>query len=134
LQKKSEQQLYCQKDDRFLADRFILGTCYVCGFEKARGDECPRCGTWIDALRLISPRCKICGTTPVPRATTHWYLDLPKLRDEHIGAWFASKAWKPNVQAFVEGQLKELARARSRATSSGASPCPRRSPATRSAR
>jgi methionyl-tRNA synthetase len=109
LLKKTEQQLYCLRDERFLADRFILGTCYSCGYEKARGDECPRCGEWLDPLRMLNPRCKICGSEPVARATTHWYLDLPKLRDEHIGAWFAAKEWKPNVRAFVEGQLAELA-------------------------
>ena len=86
----------------------MLGTCYVCQHEKARGDECPNCGTWLDALQLISPACRVCGSTPERRSTTHWYLDLPKLRDEHIGAWFRSQEWKPNVQAFVEGQLKDL--------------------------
>jgi len=108
LLKKSEEQLYCPTDERFLADRFIIGTCYVCGHDKARGDECPKCGTWLEALKIVEPRCKICGTTPTVRATTHWYLDLPKLRDEHIADWFGSRAWKPNVKAFVEAQLKDL--------------------------
>jgi methionyl-tRNA synthetase len=108
LLKKSDEQLYCATDERFLADRFIVGTCYVCGFEKARGDECPRCGEWLDALKILAPRCKVCGSVPIVRATAHWYLDLPKLRDEHVGAWFASKSWKPNVKAFVEAQLKDL--------------------------
>ncbi len=108
LLKKAEEQLFCPSCERFLADRFVLGTCYVCGYEKARGDECPKCGTWLDALRLIEPRCRVCGTKPETRSTTHWYLDLPKLRDEHVGAWFAAGDWKPNVKAFVEGQLKDL--------------------------
>ncbi|MEM7308051.1 MAG: methionine--tRNA ligase [Planctomycetota bacterium] len=108
LIKRADEQLYCLSCDRFLADRFIVGTCYVCGHDKARGDECPNCGTWLEALQLISPSCRICGEPPEKRSTTHWYLDLPKLRDEHIGAWFRDGDWKPNVQAFVEGQLKDL--------------------------
>jgi len=108
LLRRSEDQFYCTTDQRFLADRFVTGTCYVCGFEGARGDECPKCGTWLEALRLQEPRCKICGNEPERRATTHWYLDLPKIRDEHVGAWFESKKWKPNVEAFVRAQLADL--------------------------
>ena len=110
LLKKTEEQLYCPNCERFLADRFIVGTCYVegCGYGEARGDECPSCGTWLDALRLISPTCRTCGSTPELRSTTHWYLNLPKLRDEHIGQWFGEGSWKPNVKAFVEAQLADL--------------------------
>ena len=108
LLKRTSDQLYCPKDEMFLADRYVLGTCYVCGEDNARGDECPKCGTWLDALRLVAPRCRECGATPEKRATTHWYLDLPKLRDEHIGAWFQDHPWKGNVQAFVRAMLDEL--------------------------
>jgi len=108
LEKRTSEQLYCPKDEMFLADRYVLGTCYVCGEEGARGDECPSCGTWIDSMRLIEPRCKKCGTSPERRETTHWYLDLPKLRDEHIGAWFQDHPWKGNVKAFVGAMLEDL--------------------------
>ncbi|MFT7679038.1 MAG: methionyl-tRNA synthetase [Planctomycetota bacterium] len=108
LKRRDTEQLYCAKDDIFLADRYVLGTCYVCGNESARGDECPQCGTWIDALRLVSPSCKLCGSAPERRSTTHWYLDLPKLRDEHIGEWIAKHDWKPNVKAFILNMLKDV--------------------------
>ncbi|MAB81048.1 MAG: methionine--tRNA ligase [Planctomycetes bacterium] len=108
LLRQTQDQFHCPKCERFLADRFVSGICYVCDFENARGDECPKCGTWLETLRLKDPRCKICGSKPEGRATTHWYLDLPKLRDEHIGAWFESKSWKPNVEAFVRAQLADL--------------------------
>ena len=108
LIRRSEEQFYCTSCERFLADRFVSGTCYVCKAEGARGDECPSCGTWLEALRLENPACKICGAAPEKRATTHWYLDLPKIRDEHIGAWFEGKRWKPNVEAFVRAQLADL--------------------------
>ncbi len=106
LRQKSD-QLYCPKDLRFLADRYIEGTCPNCGFERARGDECPRCGNWIDPLQMPVARCKLCGTTPERRATVHWYLDLPRLRDEHIGRWVAEHPWKPNVASFISNMLKE---------------------------
>ncbi len=109
LLQRTNEQLYCPNDEMFLADRYILGTCHECGFEKARGDECPRCGKWLDPLRMTNTTCKVCGTTPEKRTTKHWYLDLPRLRDEHIGAWFADHPWKPNVASFIGNQLAEIA-------------------------
>jgi methionyl-tRNA synthetase len=108
LFRQDSEQLYCPKDQRFLADRYVVGTCYVCGFEEARGNECPRCGNELDPLRMARATCKTCGTVAEKRPTWHWYLDLPKLRDAHIGEWFRSKRWKPNVAAFVENQLADL--------------------------
>ncbi len=109
LKRETSSQLYCENDERFLADRYVVGTCPECQFEGARGDECPKCGSWLDPLKIIDPACKVCGQRPIERQTTHWYLDLPKLRDAGIGDWFANKDWKPNVQAFVKGLLKDLA-------------------------
>lgn len=108
LNQRTTEQLYCTTDDIFLADRYVIGTCYVCGHEHARGDECPQCGTWIEALRLGSPKCKLCGNAPERRSTTHWYLNLPKLRDEFIGGWIAEHDWKPNVKAFIQNLLEDL--------------------------
>ncbi|MEL6429247.1 MAG: methionine--tRNA ligase [Planctomycetota bacterium] len=108
LKERTTEQLYCEHDEMFLADRYVTGTCYVCGHPEARGDECPNCGTWIDPLRFEDPACKICGNTPVRRETTHWYLDLPRLRDEHIGDWIREHSWKPNVSAFIENLLEDV--------------------------
>lgn len=73
-----EEQLYCPHCGRFLADRFVTGTCPHCGYEKARGDQCEHCGTLLDPTELKEPKCSVCGTTPVLRKTKHLYLDLPK--------------------------------------------------------
>ena len=108
LQKRSEEQLFCERDQMFLADRYIVGTCHECGYEEARGDECPRCGKWLDPLRMPRVACKVCGTAPVRRSTLHWYLDLPKLRDAGFGAWFEDRPWKPNVRNFIGNQLAEI--------------------------
>jgi methionyl-tRNA synthetase len=109
LQKRKGEQLYCPKDEMFLADRYILGTCHECGYEKARGNECPRCGKELDPLRMPRRHCKICGTVPVLRETLHWYLDLPRLRDEGLGRWFREHPWKPNVTGFIGNLLDDLA-------------------------
>ncbi len=108
LLRKTSAQLYCPKDKKFLADRYITGTCYVCKFEEARGDECPRCGTWLDPLKMSPVACKICGTTPERRDTLHWHLDLPKLRDAGFGAWFEGHPWKPNVAGFIGNMMADL--------------------------
>ena len=107
LVQRELEQLYCPHDAMFLADRYVVGTCYSCGSERARGDECPDCGTWIDALRLTQPTCKLCGTTPERRTTQHWFLDLPRLRDAGIGQWIEDHPWKPNVEAFLKGLLED---------------------------
>jgi len=110
VNEREVKQLYCTRCELFLADRYVEGTCPKCGHQGARGDECGSCGSWIDALELKDPRCKQCGATPQVRETRHWYLDLPRLQEEKIGAWFKAKAgrWKPNVKLFVENMLKGL--------------------------
>jgi methionyl-tRNA synthetase len=107
LQRETE-QLYCTRDAMFLADRYVTGTCPSCAYPAARGDECPRCAKWLNPLDFVDPRCKVCGTQPERRSTRHWYLDLPKVRDEFLGGWVQRHEWKPNVGAFVENQMKEI--------------------------
>ncbi|MGE4584060.1 MAG: methionine--tRNA ligase [Sphaerochaeta sp.] len=72
------EQLYCPHCERFLADRFVEGTCPHCHYEGARGDQCDNCQTLLDPIELVDPRCGVCGTRPVPRKTKHLYIDLPK--------------------------------------------------------
>ena len=108
LEQRASEQLFCTYDEMFLADRYVTGTCYVCGKPGARGDECPSCGSWLDPLQLREPLCKVCGHVPERRETTHWFLDLPRLRDEHIGSWFRDHEWRSNVKAFVGTMLDEL--------------------------
>ena len=75
----SVEQLYCENDRRFLADRYVQGTCPHCDYRDARGDQCERCGKLLDPTDLRNPRCGTCGGTPVVRQTNHLYLDLPAL-------------------------------------------------------
>jgi len=112
---RTEEQWFAEESQRFLPDRYLQGGCPNCGFEKARGDECPSCGTWIDARELKDPISLIDGSRPVLKATTHWYLDLPKLRDHGLGTWYEGedpehpiKGWKPNVDGYVQAMFKGL--------------------------
>ncbi len=75
------EQLYCEKDEMFLPDRFVIGTCPHCGNPKAYGDQCDVCGRLLNPLDLIDPRCVFCGSTPVVRKTKHWFFDLPKFSE-----------------------------------------------------
>ena len=79
ITEKETEQLYCPHCGRFLADRFVSGTCPHCGYEGARGDQCEKCGTLLDPTELIDPRCSVCGATPVLKKTKNLYIDLPKL-------------------------------------------------------
>jgi methionyl-tRNA synthetase len=115
LQQKTEKQWFCETHQMFLADRYLEGTCPFCGAANARGDECKKCGQWIDALALKDPKCKLCGHPPRVRDTLHWYLDLPKIHADGFGDWFEGRDpsrphvdWKPNVRAFVANMLREL--------------------------
>ena len=83
-----------------LPDRYIEGTCPICGYPQARGDQCDNCGNQLDPSDLINPRSIIDGTTPEFRETKHLFLDLPRFADR-LRAWIESKtSWRQNVRNF----------------------------------
>ena len=94
---------------RTLPDRYIEGTCPICGYPSARGDQCDNCGNQLDPADLINPRSKINGETPVFRETEHYFLDLPAFA-EVLGTWLQAKAghWRPNVLKFSLNLLDDL--------------------------
>lgn len=110
LKEKEEQQLYCEKDKMFLADRYVEGTCPKCKYPEARGDQCENCGTWLNQAELIEPKCKICGTTPVVRTTSHWYFPLGQFQtrlEAYIKERSARDGWKENVLRYCASWFKE---------------------------
>ncbi len=113
IYRESQKQLYCPKCRRFLADRYVEGTCPFCGYHNARGDQCDECGRPLDALELGSPKCKVCGTRPEVRETEHFFLDLPKFRErlDHYAKEHQS-IWRANVTQFTRNLLKESLRGR----------------------
>jgi len=107
LKEKTTKQLYCEKDKMFLADRYVEGICPVCGSPGARGDQCEKCGSWLEQTDLIEPKCKICGTTPVIKDTSHWYLPLGDFQ-KRLEDWMSTKTdWKENVKQYVYSWFKE---------------------------
>lgn len=106
LVQKTEKQLYSNKEKRFLADRFVVGTCPVCGHPDARGDECENCGSNLSPLELINPRSKITGDTPVIKDAVHFYFPLGRYQDK-LSKWIFSKNdWKLNVINYCKGWFK----------------------------
>lgn len=111
LYRQTQQQLYSEAEDRFLPDRYVEGTCPICGYDEARGDQCDNCGNLLDALELINPRSKTDGSKPIVRETEHFFLDLPAFTDELLAYLERQGAtWRPNVinfaRNFIEGGLK----------------------------
>jgi methionyl-tRNA synthetase len=94
---------------RTLPDRYIEGTCPICGYESARGDQCDNCGNQLDPVDLINPRSKINGETPKFVETEQFFLDLPAFT-EVLGAWLQTKTgqWRPNVLNFSLNLLSDL--------------------------
>jgi methionyl-tRNA synthetase len=93
---------------RTLPDRYIEGTCPICGYDGARGDQCDNCGNQLDAVELINPRSRVNGEKPVFVETEHFFLDLPALA-EALGAWLQTRTdWRPNVLKFSLNLLDDV--------------------------
>jgi methionyl-tRNA synthetase len=107
LYKASDMQWYAPSQKRFLPDRYVEGTCYICGYENARSDQCDKCGNLLEADKLINPRSRVDGSTPELRQTEHYYLDLGELQEEVTGFLEQRKGyWRPNVLRQSLGQIQ----------------------------
>lgn len=107
IEEKVTDQLYSEKDHRFLADRYVVGTCPKCGFPEARGDECQRCGSSYEATDLKNPRSKVSGAPLILKPTKHWFLRFDHFKDK-LSHWIDQKHWKPNVVNFAKAYINEL--------------------------
>jgi methionyl-tRNA synthetase len=109
------EQLYDEKANQFLADRFVTGTCPKCGNPEAYGDQCENCGSTLNATDLINPKSTVSGEPPVMRKTQHWFLPLNEYSD-FLEEWIIkghAKDWKPNVygqvKSWIDGGLEPRA-------------------------
>lgn len=104
--KETIDQLYCEEHKRFLADRYVEGTCPICKYEDARGDQCDQCGNVFDtAAAIINPKCKVDGSTPVIKQTKHLFINLPAISPK-LKCW-ADKAskqgnWSSNNVGIID--------------------------------
>ncbi|RKX78580.1 MAG: methionine--tRNA ligase [Spirochaetes bacterium] len=110
INEKTIEQLYCKKCDRFLADRYVHGTCPSCGYDSARGDQCESCGKLLDPTELIEPKCGICGETPRLKETKHLYLNLPAILPK-LKAWMKEASvkgfWARNAIQMTESWIRD---------------------------
>lgn len=98
---------YCPGCQRYLPDRYIEGGCPYCDFGEARGDQCDNCGKLLNPTDLISPRCRLCGSSSNIRCSEHFFLRLSAFRDELL-AWVREQNhWKQNVINFTLNILEE---------------------------
>jgi methionyl-tRNA synthetase len=108
ITKNTSKRQHCGECNRFLPDRYVTGECYLCHYEKARGDECPQCGEFLDEKELINPKCKLYGHETKLKETTHWQLRLDLLKPK-IKEWLDTKThWKPSVRNLALSQLEEI--------------------------
>ena len=111
LMRKEIQQLYSPRTKRFLADRYVVGECYVCGNKQARGDECPSCGSWLETTRLINPRSKL-DPDDVLETRDSWQYEIdlaPFAEDPAVKPWLDELRGrlKVNVARFVFDKMIE---------------------------
>ncbi len=106
LYKESQMQWYSTSQRRFLPDRYVEGTCYICGYNGARSDQCDRCGNMLEASLLIDPKSKIDGSTPELRSTEHYMLDLSRLQTLVVEFLKVRESyWRSNVLRQSLGQI-----------------------------
>jgi methionyl-tRNA synthetase len=108
ISKRTALGAFSSKTGQTLPDRYIEGTCPICGDPAARGDQCDNCGNQLDPADLIEPRSRVDGTPPVFKQTEHFFLDLPAFRGQ-LSDWIgAHENWRPNVRSFSRNLLENL--------------------------
>ena len=109
------EQTFCEKCDRFLADRYVEGTCPLCAFPDARGDQCDGCGKLMNPIELKESKCKLCKTRPIVKSSQHLFLDLTKLQEQtakFVDESSETGAWSGNSAAIAKGWLHDGLKAR----------------------
>ena len=106
------EQYFDEVANQFLADRYIVGTCPVCGNPNAYGDQCERCGTALSPTELIEPHSTLSGSKPVMRATKNWFLPLDRMQPDIERYVNSHTEWKTNVAGQCQSWLKEGLRPR----------------------
>src|SRR6187455_1057511 len=106
FEEKETEQYYDEEKKTFLADRYIIGTCPICGNENAYGDQCEKCGSALSPEQLINPRSTLSAAVPVKKKTTHWYFPLQKY-EPFLKQWILDehKDWKNNVYGQCKSWL-----------------------------
>jgi methionyl-tRNA synthetase len=107
IEEKTENHLYSEQEKRFLADRYVVGTCPKCGYDQARGDECQKCAASYEATDLKNPRSKLTGSPLILKPSKHLYLRFDRFK-EQLSDWIKDKKWKENVTHFAQHYIDDL--------------------------
>ena len=107
VRRRTEEGPYCPFHQRFLPDRYVVGVCPHCGFDRARGDECDHCGRPLEARELGSPRCALCGTPAEFRPSEHFYLELDALAPKLKEYLAQPRPWRSGTRLVAENFLSE---------------------------
>lgn len=112
LEVHTEEQFFDEKEQMFLADRYVKGECPVCGYERARGDECEKCGKTFESTSIKNPISTLSNTTPVLKETDHFYLHMERYQ-ERLAAWVSSKSqWRNHVESLTNAWIQDGLRPR----------------------
>ena len=107
---ETKDQLFWEKWVKFLADRLVFGTCYLCKFDDAKGDQWDKWGKLLDSLLLIDPKCKVCSSSPIIKQSTNINLDLTNIQ-EKLEKWVDESSvkgeWSKNSISTTKAWLKE---------------------------
>lgn len=114
FEERETEQFYDTEKELFLADRYIIGTCPVCGNENAYGDQCEKCGSSLSPDELINPRSTLSNSTPIKKLTKHWFFSLETF-EPWLREWIDSKKgiWKNNVYGQCKSWLDNGLQSRS---------------------
>lgn len=107
VEETTTKRLYSKAEDKFLADRYVIGTCPKCGYAEARGDECPKCGGSFEAEDLIAPLSKMTKSPLELKETSHFFLRCDLFKEELLG-WIKKKNWKSSVVNFIKPYIEDL--------------------------
>jgi len=106
LYKKGTMQYFCPRCAKFLPDRYVEGTCRKCGNERARGDQCERCGSTHEAGELDGAKCTTCSTEPELRESEHFFFKLSAFQEDLLDYVKGKDHWRANVQLFTKNWLE----------------------------
>lgn len=109
---QTQPQFYDEVEKVFLPDRYVSGSCPLCGYDKARGDECEQCGKTYDVTAIVNPKSTLSGTTPVLKDTDHFYFHMEKYQDKLREYVSSSDHWKAHVKNFTLSWVEEGLRPR----------------------
>ncbi len=104
---KAENQFYDEQANLFLPDRYVRGTCPVCGNTRARGDQCESCGSTFESTSLKDPLSTISNTTPVIRETSHYFFELGNYQEPLKEYVAKQKHWRTAVQNFTASMIED---------------------------